>query len=53
MPNKKMRKYWQLGFLSLNFFQGLRYFETKNWLDLIWFIWIIWLVWFIPIKKED
>jgi hypothetical protein len=55
MENKKrqLRPYWALGFLSLNLFQGFRYFQTNDWFDLIWFVWIVWLAWFIPIKKKS
>lgn len=54
MNNKerKSRKNWMLGFLGLFSIIGLRYFQTGEWLYLIWFTWVLWFAWFIPLKTE-
>jgi hypothetical protein len=54
MDNKKrkLRKDWMLGFLGLMSFMGLRYFQTGEWLYLIWLAWALWFTWFIPLKSE-
>jgi hypothetical protein len=54
VKNKKrrLRKDWMLGFLGLMSFMGLRYFQSGEWLYLIWFIWVLWLPWFIPLKTD-
>lgn len=54
MNNKKryMRKGWILGFLGLMSFMGLRYFQTGEWWDLVWFAYVLWFIWFIPVRSE-
>jgi fatty acid desaturase len=48
-PKRGFHPYWWIGFACLMALYGLRYFQTDNWLDLLWFFWIVWLVWFLPI----
>jgi hypothetical protein len=50
--NRSLRKGWMLGFLGLMSLIGLRYFQTGEWLYLIWFTWVLWFAWFIPLKSE-
>ncbi len=51
--NKQSGKYWMFGFLGFMCFFGIRYFYTKNWIDLLWLAWVIWFVYFIPNKEDD
>jgi len=48
----KMRRNWWLGFLGFSLFNGFRYFQTGNWMDLLWFVSAVWFVWFIPVKRN-
>mgnify|MGYP001243253802 CR=1 FL=1 len=54
MKNKQrqLRKGWQLGFLGLFSLLGLRFFQTGEWLDLIWFAYVLWFIWFLPVSTE-
>jgi len=49
---KQFKKDWALGFLGIMTLQGLSYFQTYNWQDLLWFLWIAWFLYFIPVKKK-
>ena len=49
---KQLRQNWTLGFLGLFSLLGFRYFQTGEWLYLIWFSWVLWFTWFIPLKSK-
>jgi hypothetical protein len=49
---KQLRKNWWLGFLGIIFLQGFTYFNTHNWMDLLWFLWLVWFIYFIPVKGK-
>lgn len=51
MLNEK-RKMWHLGFLGVFSFIGLRYFQTGEFLYLLWFPWVLWFFFFIPMKSK-
>ncbi|MFH2035675.1 MAG: hypothetical protein ABIJ45_04675 [Candidatus Zixiibacteriota bacterium] len=50
--NKEKRKDWMMGFLGVFSLFGLRFFQTGEWLYLIWFTWVLWFTWFIPVKSQ-
>ncbi len=51
-PKKEFRKNWLLGFLGIFSLLGLRYFQTGEWLHLLFFTWVLWFFWFIPLKSK-
>jgi|GEM_PF-1302754 len=49
---KSFRKNWMMGFLGFMSILGVRYFQTGEWLYLVWFSWALWFTWFLPVSSE-